>query len=48
MGAELTGRLWDHSLPLEASVLLHVWVMAELVLELQMEPWAGNTGGFQG
>lgn len=53
-GAGLAGRLWGRSLPLEASVVLPVWVMAELVLEFQREPWAqpapqaGSTGGFRG
>lgn len=54
MRAGLTGKLRDHSLSLEALVLLHVWVMAELVLGLQLESWAhpgpqaGNTGAFWG
>lgn len=38
MGAGLTGRLWSHSLSLEASVLLCVWVMAELDLSFKWSP----------
>lgn len=48
MGAGLTGKLRGHSLSLETLVLLHVWVMAELVLGLHPGPQAGNAGGFWG